>query len=231
MEQRQTELARRGSEQSGGDLPERADERRSGGDWSGYVVPYRYYGPGYRGVGYYSVMYQGPGQSEDDELEFDQRGVRYGQGQGAGAAWRGGAERPDEEPSRQGRGSSWRGRGGFAGRGPKGYQRSDERIREEVCDRLMADDWIDASDIDVTVEQGEVRLAGTVRDRRAKRRAEDLAEDVMGVRDVMNQVRVQDDEASGERSRGTGTGRASTARSGSEQQAGNGRRRATTGSR
>jgi hypothetical protein len=28
---------------------------------------------------------------------------------------------------------------GFAGRGPKGYQRSDERIREDICERLADD--------------------------------------------------------------------------------------------
>ena len=40
------------------------DQGEQGG-WTGYVVPYRYYGPGYRGVGYYSVMYQGSGEGED----------------------------------------------------------------------------------------------------------------------------------------------------------------------
>jgi Flp pilus assembly secretin CpaC len=55
----------------------------------------------------------------------------------------------------------------------------------------MADDRIDASDIEVQVQDGEVTLTGTVEDRLAKRRAEDCAEQVMGVRDVMNQIRVQ----------------------------------------
>jgi osmotically-inducible protein OsmY len=229
MDQRRTELTRQGSERSGS--VERTDERRSSGDWTGYVVPYRYYGPGYRGVGYYSVMYQGPGQSEDEEREFDQSGVRYGQGQGAGAGWQGGTDRSEREAWQQGWGSSWRGRGGFSGRGPKGYQRSDERIREEVCDRLMADDWIDASDIEVTVEQGEVKLAGIVRDRQAKRRAEDVAEDVMGVRDVMNEVRVEDRRGTADRPTETGSRRSTTARSSSEQPTGNGRRRATAGTR
>jgi osmotically-inducible protein OsmY len=31
------------------------------------------------------------------------------------------------------------------GRGPKNYQRSEERIREDVCDRLSDDYLIDAS--------------------------------------------------------------------------------------
>lgn len=75
------------------------------------------------------------------------------------------------------------------GRGPKSYVRSDERIREDVNDRLTEDVWIDASDIDVAVANGEVTLSGTVDDRRTKRRAEDVAEDVTGVKHVQNNLR------------------------------------------
>ena len=82
------------------------------------------------------------------------------------------------------------GRGQFAGRGPKGYQRSDDRIREDVCDRLADDPHIDASDIEITVRSGEVTLAGFVRDRADKRHAEDVAEHVSGVREVNNSLRV-----------------------------------------
>jgi hypothetical protein len=83
------------------------------------------------------------------------------------------------------------GSGGFFGKGPKGYTRSDERIREDVCDRLSDDDEVDASDIAVTVKDGEVTLDGTVPDRRSKHRAEDLAEAVSGVKDVHNSLRPQ----------------------------------------
>ncbi len=78
------------------------------------------------------------------------------------------------------------------GRGPKGYRRSDERIREQVCDRLADDRWVDASDIEVTVSGGEVTLAGTVDSRSARRRAEDLAEGVRGVGYVQNNIRARD---------------------------------------
>jgi osmotically-inducible protein OsmY len=78
----------------------------------------------------------------------------------------------------------------YRGRGPKNYQRSDERIREDVCERLERDDRVDASDLEVTVEGGVVTMAGTVQDREMKRRAEDLAESCGGVRDVQNQIRV-----------------------------------------
>lgn len=80
--------------------------------------------------------------------------------------------------------------GSFTGRGPRGYQRSDDRIREDVCDRLAEDPWIDAGDIEVSVRSGEVTLSGSVRDRSDKHRAEDMIENVSGVRDVHNQLRV-----------------------------------------
>ena len=80
--------------------------------------------------------------------------------------------------------------GGFAGRGPKDYTRSDDRIREDVCDRLSIDDDVDASEIQVRVENGEVTLVGTVQTRSMKHQAEDLAEAVPGVSDVHNQLRV-----------------------------------------
>lgn len=75
------------------------------------------------------------------------------------------------------------------GRGPKSYIRSDERIREDVNDRLTEDVWIDASEIEVSVADGEVTLSGTVEDRRSKRRAEDVADDVTGVKHVQNNLR------------------------------------------
>ena len=53
-------------------------------------------------------------------------------------------------------------RGPHAGRGPKGYQRSDERVREIVSEALARDGELDASEIEVSVERGEVTLNGTV---------------------------------------------------------------------
>lgn len=79
---------------------------------------------------------------------------------------------------------------GFQGRGPKGYKRSDERIREEVCEALSADPRIDASEIEVQVSEGIVTLSGTVDERRAKRAAEDVAEGCTGVSDVKNDIRI-----------------------------------------
>jgi osmotically-inducible protein OsmY len=76
------------------------------------------------------------------------------------------------------------------GRGPKNYTRSDERIAEDVNDRLSDDPHIDATGIDVSVSAGEVTLNGTVTERFAKRHAEDIAERVSGVKHVQNNLRV-----------------------------------------
>jgi osmotically-inducible protein OsmY len=76
------------------------------------------------------------------------------------------------------------------GKGPKDYQRSESRIREDVSDRLSDDHDLDASDIDVKVSGNEVILSGTVEDRDAKRRAEDIAESVSGVSNVQNQLKI-----------------------------------------
>jgi osmotically-inducible protein OsmY len=81
--------------------------------------------------------------------------------------------------------------GPYMGRGPKGYRRADERIKEDVCDRLTQHGQIDASDIDVQVQNGEVTLSGVVDDRPAKRMAEDVVESVSGVKDVHNQLKVR----------------------------------------
>jgi hypothetical protein len=79
----------------------------------------------------------------------------------------------------------------FYGRGPKGYARSDERIREDVCERLSDNDEVDASDIEVTVRAREVTLEGSVETRRMKHIAEDLADSVSGVDDVHNRLTVR----------------------------------------
>ena len=78
------------------------------------------------------------------------------------------------------------------GRGPKDYTRSDERIREDVNDRLTDDPQLDASGVTVSVKGGEVTLAGMVHERGDKRHAEDLADRVSGVRHVQNNLRVHD---------------------------------------
>jgi hypothetical protein len=82
-------------------------------------------------------------------------------------------------------------RGRFTGKGPKGYQRSDERIREDINEELARDGELDASDIDVRVQSCEVTLEGEVETREQKRLAEDLVEACPGVREVNNNLHVR----------------------------------------
>ena len=95
----------------------------------------------------------------------------------------------DEEAEYRRRSDEMR-RGIHAGRGPRGYQRSDERIREDINDRLTDDAYVDASDIEVIVNNSMVTLTGRVDSREEKRRAEDIADSVSGVTDVSNQLRI-----------------------------------------
>ena len=215
---RQRQGGQRGMERSGSTSSDMTTAGETGGDWQGFVVPYRYYGPGYAGLGYYAVYYQG-GEGQRGEGETSQsvyqRNVGQGQGQGAGAGWgsSGGGQPRRSGGQSQGQRGQWqsqggqgasqgdqwgsRSSGGYAGRGPKGYRRSDERIREEISDQFMDNDELDASEIEVMVVEGVVTLSGTVPDRQSKRLAEDIAENGSGVRDVMNQLKVDNEASTG----------------------------------
>ena len=77
------------------------------------------------------------------------------------------------------------------GKGPKNYKRSDERIKEIVCEKLCDDPDLDASDIEVEVKNPEITLRGKVNEKFEKRLAEDLAASVTGVNNVENLIRLQ----------------------------------------
>ena len=157
-----------------------ADERLHGGEGRGWVPSY-----GDEGFGRTSQGWGGyTGYARDDrrlahlyDNEHDYRFDRHG-----GARF----EEEKDHPS------LWqRVKGAFTGKGPKNWARSDERIREDVCERLCDHPHIDASDIEVVVKEGEVTLVGLVDHRRTKRLAEDVTEEVRGVRDIHNQIRVK----------------------------------------
>jgi hypothetical protein len=94
---------------------------------------------------------------------------------------------PDEQANQR----EWQRYGPFRGAGPRNYRRSDERIHEDVCLRLTQHGQIDASDITVEVNEGEVTLEGTVADRRIKRMVEANTEMIPGVVDVHNRLRLR----------------------------------------
>jgi len=139
-------------------------------------TPYGAYGAG----GYGEGVYGGAGRREYDDSS--ERGWLERAGDEV-ASWFG-----DEDAAR-------RREQDHSGRGPAGYTRSDERICENVCDVLTDDRSVDARGIQVTVQDGDVTLDGTVSDRWQKRRAEAAIEDLSGVHNVQNNLRVQESTA------------------------------------
>lgn len=75
--------------------------------------------------------------------------------------------------------------------GAKGYQRCDERLREDISERLMEARYIDSSDVTVEVSGAKVVLEGTVPQRPMKHAIEDLVDACPGVQDIDNRIRVQ----------------------------------------
>jgi osmotically-inducible protein OsmY len=85
---------------------------------------------------------------------------------------------------------SWSMYGPYSGKGPKGYKRSDEQICEEANQRLKRHGHLDACEIEVSCSNGNLTLKGKVEDRRAKREAQECVDDIHGVNDVMNELKV-----------------------------------------
>lgn len=145
-----------------------------------------------RGGGSYTDDERGYGRSGyDHEPENDYDAEERGFFEKAGdeiASWFG-----DEEAERRRQMDAIRKgfRRNHRGRGPRGYTRPDERIKEDINDRLTDDYYLDASDINVEVSGGEIILTGTVETRFDKRRAEDIAEEVSGVKHLENRIRVR----------------------------------------
>jgi osmotically-inducible protein OsmY len=137
------------------------------------------------------------------QRERSQEG-RFGQQYGSGQSGEYGFGQRGQSGSQGGQ-YGYGQRGQFSGRGPKGYRRSDERIQEDINERLTQDPDIDAWEIEVQVQSGEVILTGTVDDRQTKHRVEDIAEAVSGVKDVQNQIRVKkgDEDQSSEFKKGS----------------------------
>ena len=162
---------------------DRDDPGRYGGGWSGrFRYPY--------GTEAARDYYRAAREQQDDYMRSS--------AESDGAEWTDDGRGHDEAPTWQSRerGGYWRQydrsqpQPPYYGRGPKDYQRSDDRVREEICDAMTYDPLLDATEITVAVAQGEVTLSGSVTTRDQKRRAEDVAERISGVRDVTNQLRV-----------------------------------------
>lgn len=165
----------------------------SGFDAEGSRSP-RYFGMGNYGeggshfTGGYDQRGQGRGSSGDDYGSGYQGSTRYRGGESGYRAenWRGSdysyrGESRSERPGLLQR---------LFKRGPKGYQRSDERLREDISERLMQSHDVDSSEVTVNVASGKVTLEGTVPNRYMKHYIEDLVDACPGVQDIDNRVRV-----------------------------------------
>jgi hypothetical protein len=87
-------------------------------------------------------------------------------------------------------GSGLQARGAFRVESPRGYKRSSDNLGEQICDRLESHGGVNASEIEVQVQEDEVTLSGRVASREQKRLAEQCAESVRGIRDVHNHLSV-----------------------------------------
>ncbi|WP_368643243.1 BON domain-containing protein [Castellaniella ginsengisoli] len=155
----------------------------------------------------------------DEEYQYGRSGGAYGDDEPPRGGW---DQWPEWEPPGRGRagtvagesgeygGYGGYGRGGMRGHSgrrsrmdPKGYTRSDERVREHVCEHLSGS-GLDVRDVEVQVKDGQVTLQGQVPDRRTKHAVEDCADDCAGVKDVENRLKVRTGDV-GETHHGSGT--------------------------
>lgn len=172
--------------------------RKQGPDYSYQQGPYYGQNPDYYG---YDQHNEKDSYNNRPENFYDQQyRPREHRGQSDGYNERNWWDRTKDEVSswfgdeqaqhRRNRDLSDQNNGIYRGVGPRGYQRSDERIKDDINDRLSDDPYVDASDIEVLVENGDVTLSGTVMSKSIKRRAEDIAESVSAVKNVENRIRI-----------------------------------------
>jgi len=172
----------------------------------GYTREAYGFGTGGRGTGSESSSGSGRGRGRDSDRDWDR----------SGSEWEGG----ERGRSHGGPGSSTSHVGSSQvgsprKRSPKGYTRSDERIREDVCDRLT-ESYLECEEVTVTVKNGEVVLAGRAPSGETRRQIERVAEGVPGVQEVTNQIRTRRDESGQDESQSTkkqGKGRSSSSSS------------------
>jgi hypothetical protein len=178
--------------------PERFGERRYSDPYSGRNIGRdapREYSPRQSGYAPYPYGEEPPYRHLEDWQQPWQLGDTPAERSGYPREYYGSRYGRDPQPERRYE-SRYTGRGGqsggmYRGRGPKGYQRSDERLREDICERLMDAPDIDATEITLEVASGEVTLTGSVHDRHMKRCAEDIVEEVSGVKQVHNGLRIE----------------------------------------
>ena len=170
------------------DRERRMRQAEDDSDWDWYYYEYRY-------EPYYSARNTDSGRNYDQDYRRNYgRAFNQDYGQDYGRSYnRGYGRNPefDRDFSLYGVHPDpyWR-RGQYSGMGPRGYRRSDERMQEDINDRLTWHGQVDASEVMVDVKDGIAKLTGTVNSRYEKRLAEDIAESIPGVVDVENNLKI-----------------------------------------
>jgi len=71
------------------------------------------------------------------------------------------------------------------------HDQSDERIDREITDHLTQHSYIDATEVVVTVKDGDVTLSGSVPDDDQSHYVEEIAQKVAGVKHIHNQLTIK----------------------------------------
>lgn len=116
----------------------------------------------------------------------DHEHAEYGQSQYYGEPYPRGYSGEQYRGARE----AWMRQGPYTGRGPRNYRRSDDSIKDEICQRLTSHGQVDARNIQIDVHDGQVTLRGSVDNRQMKRMAEDSIESVPGVQDINDELTV-----------------------------------------
>lgn len=110
---------------------------------------------------------------------------------------------------------SWSGKeataeGPHSGKGPKGYRRTDEKILEQINEALTHHPGVDASEIEVSIKNAVVTLSGTIESRQMKQMAEECVEEISGVNEIKNDLRIDTTYVSRLRTSETGAQKSSS---------------------
>jgi osmotically-inducible protein OsmY len=77
-----------------------------------------------------------------------------------------------------------------AGKGPKGWS-SNDSILAQVNEALYLHPAVDASDIDTRLEDDALVLSGHVQTLQQKKMAERIVENISGIKDVRNEIKIR----------------------------------------
>ncbi|MDQ3399039.1 MAG: BON domain-containing protein, partial [Deinococcota bacterium] len=84
----------------------------------------------------------------------------------------------------------WLAPGPYTGMGPKAYESAGDPLGQEAALRLTQHGQVDASNIEITIDNGAVLLEGTVVSEEVKSLAEEAIRSLEGVGDVQNLLEV-----------------------------------------